>query len=60
MLVLPLTALAQQINLSVRNLPAPATRVDGGGISSTLRASQDVPAGPGFSSLVLGMPVQIP
>ena len=61
MLLLPLTALAQQqINLSVQNIPVSATRlvavVDGGGISGTLRASQDVPAGTGSSSLALGVP----
>jgi uncharacterized protein (TIGR03437 family) len=61
MLLLPLTALAQQqINLSVQNIPVSATRlvavVDGGAISGTLRASQDVPAGTGSSSLALGVP----
>jgi uncharacterized protein (TIGR03437 family) len=60
MVLLPLAAAGQQINLSVTNIPANATRwvavVDGGGISGTLRASQDVPTGTGSSSLALGVP----
>jgi hypothetical protein len=59
MLLLPLMASAQQLNLSVGNIPPAATRlvavVDGGSISGTLRGSQDVSAGIGSSAISMGV-----
>src|ERR1035437_3061870 len=60
MLLLPLMASAQQLNLSVGNIPPAATRlvavVDGGSISGTLRGSQDISAGIGSSTFSMGVP----
>jgi hypothetical protein len=60
LLLMPLAARAQQINLTVTNIPTSATRVvavvDGRGITGSLRASQDVTTGAGSSSLALGVP----
>jgi hypothetical protein len=60
MLLLPLAARAQQINLTVGGIPASATRlvavVDDGTISGTLRASKDVLSEAGSSRFALGVP----
>src|ERR1039457_660729 len=60
MLLLPLMASAQQLNLSVGNIPPAATRlvavVDGVSISGTLRGSQDISAGIGSSTFSMGVP----